>query len=47
MCCELIRISLNSVEIIHKNTMRREPGEIDMRRQWLMKENYLRKINIP
>lgn len=31
MCCELIRVSLNSVEITHKNTMKREPGETDLR----------------
>lgn len=45
MCCKLIRISLNSVEIIHKHTMRREPGEIDLGPQWLRKEDYLRKRN--
>lgn len=47
MCCELIRAFPNSVEIIQESTMRREPGEIVLRIQWLSKEDYLRKINTP
>lgn len=39
--------AVNSVEIIHKNTMRREPGETDLRTAVTDEEIYLRKINTP